>query len=97
MAQLAQRFGFYLADALAGYLEALAHFFQGVLGAVFNGLPPFREERRGWRPRHIGRGSVGCRRFFGGQKWTAKPLSERNIRVMCHLAVQFLHVATISL
>ena len=35
MAQLAQGLGFDLADALAGYLEALADFFQGVLGAVF--------------------------------------------------------------
>src|ERR1700691_3268027 len=35
MTQLAQRLGFDLADALAGYLEALADFFQRVLGAVF--------------------------------------------------------------
>jgi len=34
MAQLAQRFGFNLPDTLAGYLEALAHFFQRVLGAI---------------------------------------------------------------
>jgi hypothetical protein len=35
MAQLAQRLGFDLPDALARDLEALAHFFQRVLGAVF--------------------------------------------------------------
>ena len=33
--ELAQGLGFDLADALAGDLEALADFFQGVLGAVF--------------------------------------------------------------
>ena len=32
MAQLAQRLGFNLADALARYLEALAHLFEGVRG-----------------------------------------------------------------
>src|ERR1700722_10544137 len=35
MAQLAQCFGFDLADAFAGYGEALADFFQSVLAAVF--------------------------------------------------------------
>ena len=35
VAQLAQGLGFDLADALAGDLEALADFFEGVLGAVF--------------------------------------------------------------
>ncbi len=35
VAQLAQRLGFDLADALARDLEALAYFFQRVLGAVF--------------------------------------------------------------
>src|SRR5579863_7436553 len=35
MPQLAQRFGFDLADAFAGYGEALPDFFQGVLAAVF--------------------------------------------------------------
>ena len=35
MPQLAQGFGFDLADALSGYLEALADLFQRVLGAVF--------------------------------------------------------------
>src|SRR5690349_20559158 len=33
--ELAEGFGFYLADALAGDLEGLADFFEGVLGAVF--------------------------------------------------------------
>jgi len=33
--QLAEGLGFDLADAFAGDLEALADFFQGVLGAVF--------------------------------------------------------------
>src|ERR1017187_2875062 len=35
MTQLAEGLGFDLADALAGDLEALADFFQGVLGTVF--------------------------------------------------------------
>jgi len=35
VAELAEGFGFDLADAFAGYLEALADFFKGVLGAVF--------------------------------------------------------------
>jgi len=35
VAEFAEGFGFDLADALAGYLEALAYFFQGVFGAVF--------------------------------------------------------------
>ena len=35
MTQLAQRLGFNLPDALARYLEALAHFFERMLGAVF--------------------------------------------------------------
>jgi hypothetical protein len=35
MAELAQGFGFDLADALASDLEALADLFEGVLGAVF--------------------------------------------------------------
>src|ERR1700678_37407 len=35
MPQLPQRFGFDLGDAFAGYGEALADFFQGVLAAVF--------------------------------------------------------------
>ena len=34
MPQLAQRLGFDLADAFAGYREALADLFQGVLAAV---------------------------------------------------------------
>src|SRR5438309_9057062 len=35
MTQLAEGLGLYLADALAGDLEALADLFEGVLGAVF--------------------------------------------------------------
>ena len=35
MTQLAQRLGFNLPDALARDLEALAHFFERVLGAIF--------------------------------------------------------------
>ncbi len=35
MAELAEGFGLDLPDALAGDLEALADFFQSVLGAVF--------------------------------------------------------------
>jgi hypothetical protein len=35
MTQLAQRFGFDLADAFAGYCEALPDFFQRVLAAIF--------------------------------------------------------------
>src|SRR5947207_2142126 len=34
MAQLAQRFGFNLANTLAGYVEYLANFFQSVFAAV---------------------------------------------------------------
>ena len=34
MAQLAEGFGFDLADALAGYLEGLAYLFEGVFAAV---------------------------------------------------------------
>src|ERR1700722_12007067 len=39
MAQLAQRFGFDLAGALSCYLEALAYFFERVLGAVLKPKP----------------------------------------------------------
>src|ERR1700722_18893610 len=35
MTELAEGFGFYLADALAGDLEGLADLFEGVFGAVF--------------------------------------------------------------
>jgi hypothetical protein len=35
MTQLAQRFGFDLADAFAGHCEGLAYLFQGVFAAVF--------------------------------------------------------------
>src|SRR5215470_4290400 len=35
MPQLAQRFGFYLADAFAGHLETLAHFLQSMFRPVF--------------------------------------------------------------
>ena len=35
MTQLPERFGFDLADAFARYCERPAHFFEGVLGAVF--------------------------------------------------------------
>ncbi|MOA46278.1 hypothetical protein D3C78_1687710 [compost metagenome] len=36
MTQLAQRFSLYLANALAGDVELLAHFFQGLVGAHFD-------------------------------------------------------------
>ncbi len=41
MAQFAQRFGFDLADALAGDGEVLAHFFERVLAAILQAKPHF--------------------------------------------------------
>src|SRR5271170_2713135 len=51
MTQLAQRFGFDLADAFASDCERLAYFFQGVLAAVFQSEAHLDDFFFAWRQR----------------------------------------------
>src|ERR1700678_2838168 len=74
MPQLPQRFGFDLGDAFAGYGEALADFFQGVLAAVFEAEAhlDYFFFARGQRPQDLSRLVLEihvdhrfCRRDYG--------------------------------